>query len=349
MATLTETAYYTRKYIKIGAIGLVIFIILRILLGIFLNYLTAAFPQKLKPDNAYGRLSAIQFPQGASPSAQLKLTLRTVDGTVPEASEAAKVYFMPKGRPNLLSLSNAESLVAGLDFTTSPRQLSDTLYRWVDIKSPLRTIEMDIVNNHFSLVYFFQHELTLFTEKQLPTPQEAVSDALTVLKDLNSYTGDVDSFNPSLVYLKLVGNQLTPTTSRSQADAMQLDFFRYPYDGIRMVTDKPNQANIAFIFSGMPDPKRRILFARYQHWTALPNEFAVYKLKATQVAWEELLAGHAYYASLPENVNEIPITNVYLAYYDGSLPQLYLQPVFVFEGEPNFTAYVPAVEPPWTE
>jgi len=40
---------------------------------------------------------------------------------------------------------------------------------------------------------------------------------------------------------------------------------------------------------------------------------------------------------------------VYLAYYDSLDPQTYLQPVFVFEGDDDFLAYVPAVEAAWVD
>jgi hypothetical protein len=34
---------------------------------------------------------------------------------------------------------------------------------------------------------------------------------------------------------------------------------------------------------------------------------------------------------------------MFLAYYDPDIYQEYLQPVYVFVGEPNFIAYVPAI------
>ena len=43
------------------------------------------------------------------------------------------------------------------------------------------------------------------------------------------------------------------------------------------------------------------------------------------------------------------VRTVTLAYYDSLDPQNYLQPVFVFEGDDGFLAYVPAVALPWTE
>lgn len=350
MATLTETAYYARKYINWAAIGIVAFIIVRILFGIFLDYLRTTFPPVVKPNNLFGRLPAIQFPQSASPSAEITFKLQTISGTVPEASSTARVFFMPKGRANLLSLSSAQSIVGELDFTTSPRQLTETGYEWIDIRNPLRSINMDIVSRQFTLTYLFQHDLTLFITGAVPTPQQASTEALDLLKNTSVQISDINVSNPNFQYLKLVGNRLSQTTSQSQADAIQIDFFRVPYDRIPIVTDKPGVGNVQFIFSGTRQNGKRILYAKNNHWPVEFSSPAIYKLKTSTEAWTEFLSGKGFIATLPASQKtEIAITNVYLAYYDSSLPQIYMQPVFVIEGEDGFKAYVPAIAQPWTE
>lgn len=350
MATLTVAAYYTRKYIRWGLVGLVIFIVGRILFTMLLNYIIQQFPPNpLVPNNAFDTLPKITFPANATPSGQLTFTLETVSGSVPEASSAAKVYFMPKNRVNLLSLSRAQTFVDKIGFKTSPRQISETSYRWIDVQSPLRTIQMDTVTNHFTLNYLYQHDLQLFSERQIPSPPEAIREALSFLQAVQLSMPDIDVTQPKIEYLKLVGNELQPATSQSQADAVRIDFFRKNYDATPMVTDKRTEGNISFILSGSKRSDRRILYVKYNYWPIATNTTAIYKLKTSQQAWLEFLEGKAYFASFPPNQTDIAITSMYLAYYDGSLSQLFLQPVFVIEGENNFVAYVPAVAPPWVE
>lgn len=351
MATLTESAYYTRKYIKWGIIGIILFTILRMIFGMLLDYLRQRFPPEIKPNNAFGRLSAINFPQSASSSAQLEFTLQTIEGTVPELPKTGRVYFMPKSRANLLSLSRAQSLVGKVGFTTTPRQITTTAYRWIDINSPLRTIEMDIVSNHFMLNYLYAHDLTLFTEKNIPSPDKATNETINFLQSLNLNVADMASDQPKIQYLKLVGSQLIPTTSQSQADAVKVDYFRKDYDNLKMLTDAPGEGNISFILSGSQRNDRKILLAKYEYWQIDSKTSAIYKLKSSQQAWEDFIAGNTYIVSLPQDPNKtkIPITSIYLAYFDGSPAQLFLQPVFVFEGEGGFIAYVSAVAPPWVE
>lgn len=350
MGTLTETAFYSRKIVKWGIVGIIAFLILRMLFNVAVDAFRQAFPAPpLRPNNLFGKIPAPTFPQGATESAQLEYTLQTITGAVPIASDAARVYFMPKNRVNLLSLSKAQTFVGRLGFTSSPRELTETSYRWIDLKSPLRTIEMDIVSNHFVLSYSYIHDLALFAERNIPNATTAVTESLAFLQSLGLNLTDISSSNTKITYLKITGDKLEPTTSQSQADAVRVDFFRKSFDGLAVVNDIPGEGNIYFILSGSRRTDRRILRAEFAYWPIDLRSFAAYRLKTGEQAFAELKEGKAYFAFLPSSQTQIKITNVYLADYDSKLPQLYLQPVFVFEGENGFLAYVAAVAPPWSE
>ena len=351
MATLTETAYYGRKVVRWAIIALIGYVILRISFTIFVRIIQQAFPRApLIPNQAFGKLPALKFPETtASPSGQLEFTLQTVSGTIPEASNAAKVYFLPKNRSSLLSLSNAQTLVARTGFTSTPRQISPTVYRWIDLDAPFRTIELDIVNNHFELNYAYSHDPNLFTEKSLPSPLQAENDAEVFMQTLGLTTTDLDLVNPKVTFLKFDGSKLILASSQSQADAIQLDYFHKKYDGMQVLTDQPNAGTLTFIFSSSLNANKHILYVKYHYWPTDINTLGIYKLKTSAQAYQELLAGKGYLASFPPNQNQIKLTNVYLAYYDSREPQLFLQPIFVFEGDPNFQAFVSAVAPPWIE
>lgn len=351
MATLTETAYYSRNIIKWSVIALIGFTILRILFGAALDALKKAFPTPpLRPNNLFGKLPKIEFPQTASPSGQLTFTLQTISGKVPEASEAARVYFMPKNRINLLSLSKAQKFVGKLGFTETPKQLDETRYRWMDLKNPLRSIDVDIVSEHFNLQYAFIHDLALFNERSLPSSTQAVIEGYTFLQSLGLANIDLNTNLAKVTYLKLVGDQLETTSSQSQANSVKVHFFRSTYDGLPVVNDSPNEANVAITLSSNKQTDKRILTASYAYWPLDTQTIGAYKLKTSQQAWNELVNGNAYLASLPKQpVTQIAITNIYLAYYDSKKPQLFLQPVFVFEGENNFVGYIPAIDLQWIQ
>lgn len=352
MATLTETAFYTRNIIKWAIIGIIGFIILRLILGYTVGAIRRALPPpQLKPNNLYGRLSAISFPQGASPSGELTYRLETISGTIPEASSAAQVYLMPKEQINLGSLLDAQNFVKPIGFTNDPRKISDTVYRWVDPRNPLRSLELNIVSYHFTYTYAYIHDLTLFTDQQIPAPSQAISESVGFLQSLGVNHNDIDTVNPHVEYLQLKGNKFEKATSQSTANAVQVDFFRKNLNGMKVVTDNNESGVISFILSGARRADQRILSVKYRYWpleTAQVGRQAIYPLKTSAQMWQELQNHQAYYVSLSSG-NTAVITDAYLAYYDSDEPQLYLQPVMVFEGENGFMAYVPAVSSQWTQ
>lgn len=349
MTTLTETAYISRRIINWSILGLIGLVVLRILFSWTVNVLRQAFPAPpLRPNYAFSKLPRINFPQSASPSSELTFTLQTITGALPVASDAARVFFMPKGRSNFLSLTNAQEKVGRIGFTASPRQLTATAYRWIDTKSTLRSFEMDIVTNHFNLAYAYIHDLTLFSERQVPSSSQVTQEAQQFLQTLGITVPDINTAG-KIIYLKLVGDKLESTTSQSQAEAVQVDFFRKDIDSMRVLTDNPGEGMITFIFSGSRRSDRHLLSVKYGYWPVDLRTAGIYKLKTSEQAWQELGEGKGYFVSLPKGETQIAVTNVYLAFYDSKEPQLFLQPVFVFEGDPKFVAYVPAVAPPWTE
>ena len=96
--------------------------------------------------------------------------------------------------------------------------------------------------------------------------------------------------------------------------------------------------------------ERNILEANYTFWPIAFDDYGTYPLKSTQEAWQELIDGTGYVIKQGNNDPEkIVIRNVYLAYFDSKEEQNYLQPIFVFEGDNGFIAYVAAVSSQWQE
>ena len=87
----------------------------------------------------------------------------------------------------------------------------------------------------------------------------------------------------------------------------------------------------------------------YTYWPIDLSTSATYGLITSDQAWSLLQSGQGYIARYPTSGNTVTVRNIYLGYYDSYDPQTYLQPVFVFEGDNGFLAYVPAVAAPWTQ
>ncbi|MBI3559882.1 hypothetical protein HY087_02035 [Candidatus Gottesmanbacteria bacterium] len=352
MATLTETAYYTRRTINWAILAVILYIILRITWGIFVVVWLYFFPPKPTPPNfRFGKLTAIKFPEPiASPSGQVTFRLETIEGTVPAASEAATVYFMPKPAANLLAITKTQEFAKRLGLNPKPIEETKAIYRFEDDTTALRRLRYDIVSNNFILRYGFDQDTGLFTERSLPSVDAAIAEAKSMMQTFTLYGQDLTKGTNKVSFLKLVGDTLVPTTSLSQADAVRVDFFRQNVGGLKLFTPYPDEGQVVFIFSGSKNSKKKVLQFAYTLWPIDYETSGTYALKTSAVAWEELKSGRGYIARYPTNAaTNIVIRQVYLGYYDSFDPQMYLQPVFVFEGDNGFLAYVPAIVPEWTE
>ncbi len=350
MSSLTETAYYTRRAINWTILGVIAYILMRILWSILIVVFLAIFPPKLPPPNhAFGKLPAVKFPAVATPSAKLTYQLQTIEGNVPRASESATVYFMPKAAPNLLGLNKAQEFAEQLTFDPTPIQESKNIYRFNDSEFILRRLRYDIVSNNFIARYAFEKDPSVFTEKNLPPTEQARLEATGMLESYNIYPEDLAEGASTVTYYRLSGEQLIPTTSLSQADAERVDFFRKDIGGSKIFTPFPAESPVSITFSGSINTKKKILQISYTFWPIDYLTTGTYGLKTSDQAWQELQEGKGYIARLPTNSSTIVVRNIYLGYYDSLDPQTYLQPIFVFEGDNGFLAYIPAIAPPWTE
>jgi hypothetical protein len=350
MASLTETAYYTRRAINWTILGIVGYFTLRIFWGIIVILWFIIFPpQAIPPNHAFGKLPAIKYPVTATLSAQLSFQLETIEGTMPKASSSANVYFMPKAAPNLLGLNKTQEFAQQLQFDPTPIQESKNIYRFNDNEEPLRRMRYDIVSKNFIIRYSYERDAALFIEKNLASQDALQTEAVNMLISNNLYQDDLEGGPISINYLRLVGEQLISTTSLSQSDAVRVNFYRKQIADTPVVTPLPDEAPVSIIFSGAKKEKKRILQFAYTYWPIDYQIVGTYPLKTNTQAWEELQQGKGYILRLPKNSNSIVVRSVYLAYYDSFEPQTYLQPVFVFEGDNGFIAYISAVTSDWTE
>ncbi len=351
MATLTETAYYTRRAINWAVLVILAYIVLRFLWSIFFSLWLIIFPPKAPPPNqAFGKLPTLKFPSPvASPSGSLVFRLETIEGSVPKASPSATVYFMPKSPPNFLGIPNTQTFATRLGFDPTPIAESKNVYRFIDPQLPLRQLRYDIVSNNFVLLYSYAQDAALFTSQTIPSPEQATAEGKNLLQTYDLYKDDLAGGPTNTSFLKLVGNQLVPTTSASQANSVRVDFFRKPIGDMKLLGARPGQSSIFVLFSGAKDEKKKVLQITYAYWPIDFTTTATYALKSSYEAWQELQSGGGYIAQYPAVGNTITVRSVYLAYYDGPDAQTYLQPIFVFEGDGGFLGYVPAVSSRWVE
>jgi len=341
MASLTKVSILTRRSIRLGIYGIIGIIILRALILNAIRVYRHYFPPPPPPPTvSFGRLPALPFPKKDGIEG-LSFTLETPEGVLPTLPSQAKVYFMPKLSPHLLSLDAAKEKAKALGFSPEGVEVTETVYKFPNPKVPAE-LQISIVSGVFSISYNLGED---------PTPLETIPPASEIaaakVRSFLSSGGVLpeDLTGPTIPeFVKLEEGKIVGAISLSESDFIKINFFRKNFDNLPSLTPSPEKGNVWFIVSGSYEKEKLIISGQFHHFPVEESQNATYPIKTSQAAWEELTAGKAYLASIgePEVKNRV-IRRVYLAYYDPGVPADFYQPIIVFEGDKNFVAYVPAV------
>lgn len=347
MATLTEIAYYSRKIFKYGLIAILVIILLKLVYdvgkGIFLKLYPPLPPA---PTVKYGKLPKIEFPQKNQLSATEYL-LETPNGKLPDSPTQVKIYPFLELRPSLLAPENAKKEANTLGFSGNPEVITEQLYRWSKTIPQLLTLEMDIFTGTFKLTYDWQNDPEILTNINLPAKNQAIDEAKEYLKRKSS-NNDLLEGRYEAAYLKANGSLMIPAVSLSEANFIKVEVYRQNVDELPMVTENPQQGIAMIIFSGNRSAEKHIVEARYNYFPVNLEFFSTYPIKTAVQAWEELKNNQGFIAGW-QGTGKVIVRRIYLAYFDSTIYQKYLQPVFVFQGDDNFTVYLPAVSADYLE
>ena len=347
MATLTETAYYTKRFLA----GLVSLIVLLVFFKLSLNYYRAYQARKIPPTEptptvAFGKLPALRLP--VKTRRTTNFTVGTLDGRIPRMPKMGTIFFIPP-RPGFtfFTKERALSFARKFGFLQEPIVLSGEEYKWTDAELPQRTFTLNIFTNNFTLDCNFATDSAVLSNA-VPKKNEAETLAKSFLLGKNLLPEDLSKGEITSEYLIFDGQTLKKAPSFTEANLVQVDFFQQKINDLPVLTEEYNKGLVSFIISGSSEEKKKVLKLEYTFWPADLENSASYPLKTGDEAFEELKAGGGAIV-LGGEQTEATIRNVYLAYLDTKKYQEFLQPTFVFEGDGGFVAYVAAVKGEWTE
>lgn len=351
MATLTETAYLSRKIINLSVIFLVIGIFLKMLIENGILYWQRLFPAPPPPPNyAFGKLTYPNAQNNIATPSGLTYSLETIDGNLPVLPLTFKVYFMPQPTSFFGSFDATKTKARGLGFADIPKRIGNTAWRFTDKNNNLRTLDIDELSGNYRVTYNYGSDLALFDQKNFNSDGEIISSAQSVFSAAGEFPEDLKTGKPAISYLRLQDGGLVTATSLSNTDAAAVTFNRADIDKIPVVSPDKKQGLVSVLLSGNPDPAKKVLEARYFYTQINLENFGTYPPIKSIEAFELLKAGKAIYAGLPNPVpNPIIIREIYPAYLDPYPPQTFLQPVLVFSDQKDFQAYVPLVSRDWLE
>lgn len=340
--TLTELSFYSRRLLPFIILFFLVFLIFFYAIKLFFIYLSTLQPEKIYTNPIFGEIKKPFIKEGSG-SAGFNFTLDTIEGEPITASKSAKVYFLP---PTATRFGYREKIYLmaktfGFDTALVKHRLIGKEATFTDQKQKLT---IDITNFNFRYDYDFDKEAELFTKTLIPSKKEIENKAIDFLKTVERYP---DELSRGKININLMqydpGRKSFAVVNRSvDANVAEVDFYRPEIEGVTVVTpgfpSSQNYVLIVFFESGF-----RVLRAQVKFFEKSEEQVGVYPLKEGAVVWEKLKAGEGRVITTPTSSREIVIKNMFLAYFDPDVYQDYLQPVYVFLGEPNFVAYVPAV------
>jgi hypothetical protein len=354
MASLTESAEVARKSIKYGAIGFVGISILWYLGGagikLYKKYFPAAPPPPLV---GFGELRKPQFPKE---SGRPEVLLELPTGVIPTFPDRMTVYHSPLKRSSFLDSSKAIEQAAKLGFIFKPVEMSKTEYVWSDQDQLSSKLTMNIVTGQFKMTRQWQNNPGLANLVNYKSDVQAVSAGAGFLRKSDLIPDDILE-EEKVSYLKVDSGKLTPALSLSDADFVQIDFFRQNIEEIEPETKEvlasypfyrptPDKGLVRLILSGSDNISERLILFENEYHAIDYTRLSTYPIKTGLQAWEELRNGGGFVTDDSPKTGIIKVRRVFLGYFDGGVDD-HTIPIYVFLGDKNFVAYVAAITDEW--
>lgn len=235
-----------------------------------------------------------------------------------------------------------------MGFTGEGNALSDVIYVWNYPKVEGRQITFNTITESFTMTTKIASPSAFFTD-----PPPASVDAINIAKEFITRMAlmpkDLDETKTKITFLKFQNSAFVKTTSLSQSDVVQIDFYRKPVSNSFILYPNPEQSLLSFRIKNARDRDLEVIEAHYAYKQINMSNPSTYPIKSAQEAFEELKLGSGYIARETNTQGSIAIAKVYTAYYEGNDDSPYLLPIFVFEGNNGFLAFVEAVKAEWLQ
>lgn len=359
MATLTEASAVSRKAIKYGSVGFVAITLLWYMGVALVNYYISLHPPAAPPSTVdFGLLQEVNFPRNETrPAVYLELPT----GTIPTFPDRMRVYYAPTRRSGFADPDKATEVANALGFLFKPEQPTETRYLWSNQDQLSSKLDMNIVSGHFTLMRMWQNNPILATLSNFLSEKQVIIDSSNYLRKTGLLEDDAVGFE-KLSYLKNDSGKLIPALSLSDADFVQLDYFRKNIDEIDpesktkeikasypFYRTDPSRGLIRAVISGSKQTNEKIINMEYSYTFIDYTRNGTYPIKTGEEAWAELSAGGGYIAPTGPQTGEVKIRKIFLGYYDSNVNQKYAMPIYIFLGDQGFVAYVSAVNDTWIE
>lgn len=366
---LTRTAQIFKKSFKIVAI----------VLGVYYGWVFFGGPgirslvkllyvTKEPPNPVYGKLDPLEFTSVEITNKSPVYRLNTRDGRLPNRLPfKMNVYTFKPHTFSYLAGENAtrNARYIGYGNVNLVSDLKSNIYKWrrldtssyleIDIASGRLTGEADIVKN------------ATFIQKGKISKDSASKQAIAFFTELERMDELYENGEQKVQLAYIGGTKILPTNTLKEVQLARVDLYRKIGDFLILGPD-PKVGLLNVYYAVTTASRSNAIILGYPRINAYYRELeaettASYPIIDISVAWNAIKDGKGVITNVtpagtssldqfqPQNVEEILIDNIYLAYYENDKDQKYLQPIYVFEGKyrsmgsggGEITLYLPAV------
>lgn len=349
--TLSEFSLQARLLAKLVLFTLVGIIFLYLLVLVLLRSMVKPISPQLNIDPVFGSIKEPVF-EKALDNKNYEFVLDTIDGTFPQTTASAAVYFIPEPKSTLAYLTRTEMLAKSFNFDTATVPMQTLSEHWVKYEDANRVLEINIVNSHFKYYYKPGTLLDSIVEatpeaKFILLENRFIEKARQAFSEKDAYPKHLATGTNNPVYQLYDGvlKQFVPYREESPyPQAVRIDFFRE--DEIFNILTPQYFSSQNYAIVSPLNYNSEIVEMQYASFEKLADQPGIYPLLTSEEAFSKLQKGEASIISVQEPVNEpIKIIKIELGYYDPIEYQPYFQPVYVFLGKNNnFVAYLPAIK-----
>lgn len=316
-----------RKYMIFGVLLLVLGVV------VFLKLTTKPTPPKPTP-SPLPRPSLQPLPEAPTSLSY------SFEGKMPELPKKLPVYKIIESAT--VSLPEAKALASKFGFDQDPKTSRDIelglFYDWATNDK-----YFSIGGKPTQITFGVSSFSTVSTQNAVLSTPKAVETAEKVLREKGLLDPHVDLKNPSFSYLQIKGNHFKEVKDSREAQIIKVSY-NYELYSFPLINNTPGSPLISLLIG----PKGELLRLNYfmypknleqfQEAPILTGERALEMLKNQQGTIVYLVSEEGIASEIPPSyqLSLSKIKSIYLAYlypFPANEPGIFVQPIFVFEGE----------------
>jgi len=342
MSNLTITAYWSRKFIKLGGAIVIGIIALQIGITSLVSYIRSR--KQDKPDYRLGIITPVVFPQKTFDKKTFTYTLP--NDQLPKVPKLLPIYTVSRPVNTLLAKSMADDDAKAMGFSNEGTEQAPGVYQYKnDVLSQVLTL--NVLDGSFVMNYPYLTDQLLTTPEKIPTKETAISQASQFLQKGGKLTDDLKGGKKEVTFFRITADKLEPLPASNGANIARVDFFRKPIlfkeQNYAILPQDPKVASAYALVSGSSVTGRQIVEVSYKFSPIDRQVFGTYPIKPVAQAQDEFNKGD-YWPARDISNKTVDIRNIYLAYFEPGVLDKTMQPIYVFEDEKkNFVGYVSAL------